>query len=87
MQLLLFDTFNSNSKLKRGEKDLNSSVSNLTPVIQDFVRNLLDFYCAYLGQMEVRLCLIIGKCSFLFLFGVWLLNCKGIWQTFICMLL
>lgn len=50
-------------------------------VTQIFIRNLLDFCCAFLGQMEVRLCLITAKCSFLFLFGASILNCKGIWQT------
>lgn len=92
MQLLLFGTFNANGKFKREKKknlkeDLNSSVSSHVPIVEDCVRNLLDLCWAYLKQLEVSLCLISGKCNFLFLFCVFILNCKSIWQTITCMLL
>lgn len=69
MQLLLFATFNADSKFK-GKKHLkealNSSVSNHVPVVQDYITNMLYLHHAYLEWMQARLCLITGFFFFFF---------------------
>lgn len=57
---------------KNLKEDLNSLVSKHILMVQDCIKNLLDVCCAYLEQMGVRLCLISGKCSSVFVLCVYM---------------